>query len=306
MALTNKLSAIGDAIRAKTGKSEKLTLDSMVTEINSITTGGSGGAAYDIVAFINGSAPLSEMIELMKPIQNNCLTIGEYALYKKCINDASSAIWQDYQPLFNFPVVKKIKESGLNQYMDTIDSFLVEKYKLCTLNLPQCEKLIGSNCCANLKVGSVNAPKLRTINNGAFSSCTYLKEINLPKITTLESQEFSYCNSLKKARFDSLKAIKSDYYFQAPFCMTKILDTLILGSPTLVTLANQDGLCGNITPDSYDVIPPIHPAYKGGLPQGYIYVPKALVEQYKVATNWVVFADKFRAIEDYPEICGGA
>lgn len=43
MALTNKLSAIGDAIRAKTGKSEKLTLDAMVTEIGSITTGGGGG-----------------------------------------------------------------------------------------------------------------------------------------------------------------------------------------------------------------------------------------------------------------------
>lgn len=305
MALTNKLSAIGNAIRAKTGKSEKLTLDSMVTEINSIT-GGGGGAAYDIVTFINGSAPLSEMIELMKPIQNNCLTIGEYGLYKKQITNTPSAIWQDYQPLFNFPVVKTIKESGLNQYMDTIDSFLVEKYKLCTLNLPQCEELIGSSCCAYLKVGSVNAPKLRTIGNGAFSSCPYLKEINLPKLTTLVSNGFSYCNYLKKARFDSLKAIKSNYYFEAPFLSTRMLDTLILGSPTLITLANQDGLCGKITPDSYDVIPPIHPAYKGDLPQGYIYVPKALVEQYKVATNWVAFADKFRAIEDYPEICGGA
>lgn len=40
MALTDKLSAIGDAIRTKTGKEELLTLDSMVTEISSIQTGG--------------------------------------------------------------------------------------------------------------------------------------------------------------------------------------------------------------------------------------------------------------------------
>lgn len=40
MALTNKLSAIGDAIREKTGKSEKLTLEQMPVEIASITTGG--------------------------------------------------------------------------------------------------------------------------------------------------------------------------------------------------------------------------------------------------------------------------
>ena len=43
MALTNKLSAIGDAIRAKTGKTELLTLDEMPTEIGAIETGGGGG-----------------------------------------------------------------------------------------------------------------------------------------------------------------------------------------------------------------------------------------------------------------------
>lgn len=45
MALINKLSAIGDAIRAKTGGTEKLTLDQMPDAINSITSGSSGGAS---------------------------------------------------------------------------------------------------------------------------------------------------------------------------------------------------------------------------------------------------------------------
>ena len=43
MALTDKLSAIGNAIRAKTGKSDLLSLDAMPAEIASIQTGGSGG-----------------------------------------------------------------------------------------------------------------------------------------------------------------------------------------------------------------------------------------------------------------------
>ena len=42
MALTNKLKAIADAIRAKTGSSEKLTLDGMASAIANISTGGSG------------------------------------------------------------------------------------------------------------------------------------------------------------------------------------------------------------------------------------------------------------------------
>lgn len=38
---------------------------------------------------------------------------------------------------------------------------------------------------------------------------------------------------------------------------------------------------------------------------GYIYVPSALVDSYKAATNWSTYATKIRAIEDYPEITGG-
>ena len=41
MALIDKLNAIGDAVRSKTGGVEKLTLDGMVTAINSISGGGS-------------------------------------------------------------------------------------------------------------------------------------------------------------------------------------------------------------------------------------------------------------------------
>ena len=37
---------------------------------------------------------------------------------------------------------------------------------------------------------------------------------------------------------------------------------------------------------------------------GYIYVPATLVDTYKAATNWSTYANKIRAIEDYPEITG--
>lgn len=42
MALTDKLTAIAEAIRAKTGGSDMLTLDAMVTAINGISGGGTG------------------------------------------------------------------------------------------------------------------------------------------------------------------------------------------------------------------------------------------------------------------------
>jgi hypothetical protein len=36
-----------------------------------------------------------------------------------------------------------------------------------------------------------------------------------------------------------------------------------------------------------------------------VYVPSALVEEYKVATNWSAIANNIYAIEDYPDITGG-
>ena len=35
---------------------------------------------------------------------------------------------------------------------------------------------------------------------------------------------------------------------------------------------------------------------------GYVYVPRDLIDSYKAATNWLNYPDKFRAIEDYPLI----
>lgn len=48
MALTDKLTAIADAIRGKTGKTDALTLDQMPGEIAGIQTGGGSGSGGDL------------------------------------------------------------------------------------------------------------------------------------------------------------------------------------------------------------------------------------------------------------------
>lgn len=59
MALTDKLTAIAHAIRAKTGKTASMTLDQMPGEISGIT-GGGGGSSADVryVTFMNGDTVL--------------------------------------------------------------------------------------------------------------------------------------------------------------------------------------------------------------------------------------------------------
>ena len=77
------------------------------------------------------------------------------------------------------------------------------------------------------------------------------------------------------------------------------LTALILGASTVCKIKNS-----SIFTNCYHYNGTVHTTYNpDGLKDGYIYVSKALIEDYKVATNWSKFAEQFRAIEDYPEIC---
>ena len=60
MALINKLQAIANAIRSKTGKTEQLSLDNMVTEIEGIKTGGSDGGIREVLLTGDYSGGFSE------------------------------------------------------------------------------------------------------------------------------------------------------------------------------------------------------------------------------------------------------
>lgn len=129
--------------------------------------------------------------------------------------------------------------------------------------------------------------------------------IYFPKLTKYSPPLLEGSYFLTWVRFDALKEITgtskyssflgdregSNYDFDQ-------LKAIVLSSNTLVTLKNSIALIGPPT----STYCPISPSYTGTI-EGYIYVPKALIEDYKTATNWSVFEDKFRAIEDYPEIC---
>lgn len=76
MALTNKLSAIGEAIREKTGKTELLTLDQMPVEIRGIETGPSG--ENKLAQLVDGS-----ITEIYESDLGDITTISTEAFYQK-------------------------------------------------------------------------------------------------------------------------------------------------------------------------------------------------------------------------------
>lgn len=168
-------------------------------------------------------------------------------------------------------------------------------------------KIISYACYGIRSLVSVNAPNATYIGSNAFRGCDYLATINAPKVTalgtyafygtditeavfplanTIPSNCFYTCSELTKADFGAASSI-GGYAF---YSCAKLTALILRRSTAIVTWSNttaftSSGIARNT---------------------GYIYVPAALVDTYKADTNWSTYADRFRAIEDYPEICGGA
>ena len=66
MALTDKLSAIADAIRGKTGGTEELTLDQMVDAIAGIESGGGGGETVTMATSCTNAKACYDLLTSLK------------------------------------------------------------------------------------------------------------------------------------------------------------------------------------------------------------------------------------------------
>ncbi len=156
--------------------------------------------------------------------------------------------------------------------------------KLKTVNLPEATSIGTYAFYYCTAMTSFNAPKVTSLGTYAFYNSA-VKTVNFPVATGLAQNVFYSCGSLAKADFGVASKIN-----QAAFAYCESLVALILRkSDSICTLAvATNGFQGS--------------AIANGT--GYIYVPAALIETYKTATNWVNYASQFRAIEDYPDICG--
>lgn len=115
---------------------------------------------------------------------------------------------------------------------------------------------------------SVNLPLATSIGESAFTGNRNLPSIDLPSVRSIGEGAFSGCYKLK---------------------------AVVLRSTKICTLANTDAFN-----NCYHILGKVNSTHNPtGAKDGYFYVPSALVEEYKVATNWTTFSSQFRALEDY-------
>ena len=167
----------------------------------------------------------------------------------------------------NFPAVTKIG----NYAFDNCDHLKTANFPVATT--------IGTYAfqyCGLLEIE--NFPAATSVGSNAFYYCRSIKTLNFPVATSIGSYAFYYCSALKTANFPAATTIGA-YAFT--YCSE--LTALILRSETMATLNHKNAF--DETPIAFST--------------GYIYVPSALIEDYKVAANWSTYAAQFRALEDY-------
>lgn len=126
--------------------------------------------------------------------------------------------------------------------------------------------------------------------------------INMPNVKSIASQAFMGCWA-SEIRFEGLETCTNGSTFLSMFGLTKavfgaklsnVATQMFNGCSKLATLVLPYEGVASLGTDALKST-----AIANGT--GYVYVPSAQVDNYKADSNWSVYADRIRAIEDYPD-----
>lgn len=191
----------------------------------------------------------------------------------------------------------KLKGQPYEYYNEDITILLASSFHndnyITTIDLPNVEEINVNSVylCSNLK--KVNFPNLcRRYGDNNISNCDSIEELVFPKM--LETLDTRSCKTLKKIDYPIVTSI-----LDRSFLVCSSLTIVILRNETMVTLNNINAFlnCDHFYGTVNNQYNP------DGLQDGYVYVPRALIEDYKVATNWsslyASHPNVFRVLEDY-------
>lgn len=277
---SDDLKAVADAIRTKGETSDALSFpDGFVDAVGAIQAGEGGNGIVESDGVISGMTLFAIKSDTATKITGN-FRYNEYLVEIDCPNVNSIS------NVMGFAYCKNLARVNLPlvTYIDTFrDTPALLEYNFSNVRHINQYGFYASG------IKKVVSESITNINGQrTFDSCPNLTYVNLPNVPETGWQwNFSNCPALKKAVFANATEIGSGEFNKDPS-----LETLVLGSKTVVKLNNANAFVG--TPIEFGT--------------GYVYVPRTLedgsdgVTAYQAATNWSTYATQFRAIEDYPGI----
>lgn len=125
-------------------------------------------------------------------------------------------------------------------------------------------------------ITELNCNITTSIRQYAFRACAALASVNFPSVTSVALGAFWQCTALKRADFASAAAFANNAFYGC----TQLSAVILRSTDQLCTISGTPFAASAIASGT-----------------GYIYVPAALVDQYKA--SWSTYAAQIRAIEDY-------
>lgn len=169
---------------------------------------------------------------------------------------------------------------------------------------------IGTAFTGNLKITNISLPNVKDVGKRAFASCSSLVTVNLPNATSVGAEVFEG-TGLEYISLPSLLDVASRVFYQATNLKTlHIPNAEIIRSQAFYKtydirniIIEQDHevctLMANAFYQCYHILGTVNATYNpDGLKDGYIYVPDALVDSYKNATNWSVYAEQIKPLSE--------
>ena len=188
--------------------------------------------------------------------------------------------------------------------IDSIINRTITEFKDDTVNIVGLRAFYGCTNLTAINLPNVGGNPVYDVGHSAFYGCTALKNVNLPNFATTSSATgyiFTNCTSLERIVLPKLKnvALGMFRYCSALVTVDLSVATNISGTAfegcenlkCLVLRTNSVCTLGSSTTTFRNS------GIANGI--GYIYVPRVYLESYKIETNWSVYANQFRALEDY-------
>lgn len=195
------------------------------------------------------------------------------------------------------------------------------------VELPKAEHFYSYAFAGCAKLKRLNVPSLRIMRGYTLNQCTALEDFPyFGNLEEINGYEFRQCPIKQKVwDFESLTKIGAQYPFSEASAEVVIFrKSFTLPDRTFFNMANlkvvdlhKASRIGRyafqnspnfetlILRDTESIFDAANQDVLTTNTNYYVYVPAALLDTYKAASNWSVAPERFRAIEDYPDITGG-
>lgn len=286
--LKEYLTSIADSIRAKLDTTEKINAQDYADKISEVYDVGyakgaeenSGGGAELARSIVDGT--------ITEYVDNEITAIAKYALhYRDKLITVSAA---NVVTIGNYAFYGC--SSLVNVYLPKVTTISDQAFNGCKMltEIPNSSTLtsIGSySFYGCYRITDIYLPNAKSISSCTFQNMAAnsggkyigLTTVKLPLVTSIPMQMCANCYALTTVDIGVATYINSSAF---SYCQT--LTSLIIRRDSSICSVQNTAVFSN-----------------SGIANGtgYIYVPSALIDTYKSATNWSTYATQFRVLEDY-------